>query len=195
MTISESNSEGTPIFESTRQTYDELDSTGSGMQPDGVRGEAGRLADSAVDAGKDVAGVAKDEALNVVEETKVQAQDLLRQTQDELREQAALQQKRVAAGLHSIGEELDQMAGASETHGVASDLVGQAARRTRSVASWLDERDPGSLLQEVKSYARRSPGTFIAIAAAAGALGGRLTRALASDGGTDHTGSTSGGPL
>ncbi|MFI5061840.1 MAG: hypothetical protein ACHP7F_10350, partial [Actinomycetales bacterium] len=73
MTISESNSEGTPIFESTRQTYDELDSTGSGMQPDGVRGEAGRLADSAVDAGKDVAGVAKDEALNVVEETKVQA--------------------------------------------------------------------------------------------------------------------------
>jgi hypothetical protein len=32
----------------------------------------------------------------------------------------------------------------------------------------------------VKSYARRNPGTFIAVAAVAGALAGRLTRSVAS---------------
>uniref|UniRef100_UPI0028D7F0DF hypothetical protein n=1 Tax=uncultured Leifsonia sp. TaxID=340359 RepID=UPI0028D7F0DF len=203
MTISDGDAEGTPIFESTRQTHDEPVTSG-GMSSGGMSGsgglggsssgqsaggtaqaakqEAGRVADSAVDAGKDVAAVAKDEAANVAQETKEQAKDLYRQTQQELREQAALQQERVASGLRSIGDELQQMAGASEAQGVASDLVGQAARRTQAVASWLDERDPGSLLQEVKSYARRNPGTFIAAAAVAGALAGRLTRALASGG-------------
>jgi hypothetical protein len=80
------------------------------------------------------------------------------------------------------------MASASESGGVASDLVRQAARRADGIATWLGDRDPGSLLSEVKSYARRNPGTFIAIAALAGAVGGRLTRALASGGGAGGSG-------
>lgn len=96
----------------------------------------------------------------------------------------------MADGLRSIGNELQQMARSSEQQGVASDIVGQAASRTQSVARWLDERDPGSLLQEVKSYARRNPGTFIAAAALTGVLAGRLTRALASGGDDNSSGTT-----
>jgi hypothetical protein len=50
------------------------------------------------------------------------------------------------------------------------------AGRTDSVASWLEAREPADLLDEVKSFARRSPGTFLAIAVGAGVLAGRLTR-------------------
>ncbi|MGN6761514.1 MAG: hypothetical protein ACTHJI_09335 [Leifsonia sp.] len=164
----------------------------SGGESSGVREEAGRVADSAAEAGKDVAATAAEQARNVAGEAKYQARDLYRQTQQELREQAAQQQERVASGLRSVGDELEQMAAASETDGVASDLVRQAAQRTHAVAGWLDARNPGSLIDEVKSYARRNPGTFIAAAAIAGALAGRLTRALASggDGTGDGTGRT-----
>lgn len=72
------------------------------------------------------------------------------------------------------------MAQSSDTPGLAADLVRQVSERADSAASWLDARDPGSLLSEVKSYARRKPGTFIAAAAIAGVVAGRLTRALAS---------------
>jgi hypothetical protein len=40
------------------------------------------------------------------------------------------------------------------------------------------------LLDEVRGFARRKPGTFLLVAAAAGVVAGRLTRALAA-GGTD----------
>lgn len=218
MTMSDDPSAETPIFDSRRDALDPeagLPETvlpgGSGGQPNGgysggasggygegtsggesggVREEAGRVADSAAEAGKDVAATAAEQARNVAGEAKHQARDLYRQTQQELREQAAQQQERVADGLRSVGDELEQMAAASETDGVASDLVRQAAQRTHAIAGWLDARDPGSLIDEVKSYARRNPGTFIAAAAIAGALAGRLTRALA-DGG-DGTGDRTG---
>jgi hypothetical protein len=70
------------------------------------------------------------------------------------------------------------MADAPEQPGVASDLIRQAAERSESVASWLDNRDPGSLLNEVKSFARQRPGTFLLLAAGAGLLAGRLGRSL-----------------
>jgi hypothetical protein len=147
---------------------------------DVVREQAAHVADTAVDEGQRVVEVAKEEAAGVAYEAKAQAKDLYRQAQDELREQAAEQQKRVASGLQSISDELFQMAGASERQGVASDIARQAADRAGGIASWLDRRDPGSLLAEIKSYARRNPGTFIAGAAIAGLAVGRLTRSLAS---------------
>ncbi|WP_431219620.1 hypothetical protein [Leifsonia xyli] len=208
MTMSDDQSADTPIFDSRRDAlepeaglpetvlpdataYSGGTTTGGGSanSQGGVREEAGRVAGSAKEAGKDVAGTAKEQAKNVAGEAKYQAKDLYRQTRDELRDQAAQQQQRVAGGLRSVGDELEQMASSSDQNGVASDLVRQAAQRTHSIASWLDQRDPGSLLNEVKSYARRNPGTFIAAAAIAGALAGRLTRALAS--GASDSGSSS----
>jgi len=70
------------------------------------------------------------------------------------------------------------MADAPDQPGVAADLIRQAAERSQSVASWLENRDPGSLLDEVKSFARQRPGTFLLAAAGAGLLAGRLGRSL-----------------
>ena len=207
MTMSDDQSADTPIFDSRRDAFepeaglpetvlpDSTTRTTGGTQTGGsgqggVKDEAGRVAGSAADAGKAVAGTAKEQAQNVAGEAKSQAKDLYHQTQRELRDQAAQQQERVASGLRSVGDELQQMASSSEQGGIASDLVRQAADRTHSIAGWLDQRDPGSLLNEVKSYARRNPGTFIAAAAIAGALAGRLTRALASGGDDSDSGST-----
>ncbi|MFJ6654084.1 hypothetical protein ACIQLJ_14935 [Microbacterium sp. NPDC091313] len=135
----------------------------------------------------DVVGTAASEARAVVGETKSQAKDLFAQTQRELREQAGVQQQRVAEGLRGIGDELGSMADASDSPGVASDLVRQVSTRVSDAAGWLADRDPGSLLSEVKAYARRRPGVFIAAAALAGLAAGRLTRALTEGAKEEHS--------
>jgi len=168
-------------------------STGHGGAVDTAREQAGDLAASAKASAGDVAGTAKDAATQVAGEARRQAKDLLHESRSELVEQAGQQQQRVAAGLRSLGEELGGMARSSEQPGIAADLVSQAAGRADAVASWLDARDPGSLLSEVKDFARRSPGTFIGLAALAGVVAGRLTKNLAAaakETGPSGTGST-----
>jgi hypothetical protein len=95
----------------------------------------------------------------------------------------------VADGLHSLSEQFDGMA-ANADEGTAVDLVRRAADRSRSVADWIGDRDPGSMLGELRSFASRRPGVFIAAAAAAGILVGRFTRATVEEkreeGGGDH---------
>lgn len=143
-----------------------------------VKGEAAAVGQETADSVKHVAGVAKDEAAHVVSEASTQVKDLLTQSRTELVDQAGAQQHKVAQGLRSLGEELESMAAGSQEPGVATDLVRQAAERSSRLAEWLDVRDPGSLLTEVKSFARKRPGTFLALAAGAGILAGRLTRSL-----------------
>jgi hypothetical protein len=128
-----------------------------------------------------VAEVGKDEARNVAQETGQQAKELWQQTRSQLLEQSAQQQTRVADGLRSLSEELSGMARGSEQQGVASDLAHQASQRMGDMASWLDQRDPGSLVSEVKHFARQRPGAFLATAAVIGLVGGRLSRGLVAD--------------
>jgi hypothetical protein len=145
---------------------------------DTARSEAGHVADQAAGSGQQVAQTARAEAANVAGEVKANAKDLLYQAKADLTDQAGTQQQKVAQGLRSISSELHSMAAASDQPGVATDLVRRAAERSYSVASWLDQRDPGSLLDEVKSFARQRPGTFLLMAAGAGILAGRLSRSL-----------------
>jgi len=165
---------------------DSMGTSGNGQSEsagtvDTAKREAAGLRDTATEQAKDVAGTAKDEASSVISDAKWQAKDLYAQTQRELKDQAHSQQQRIAAGLRSVGQDLNSMAADSQQQGLASDLVRQVSGRVSSAASWLGDRDPGTLLTEVKRYARRKPGTFIVAAAVAGIVVGRLTRALASN--------------
>lgn len=149
-----------------------------------AREQAARVTGEAAAAGAHVADVSKDQAHRVASEAKKQAADVLAETRTQLTGQAAEQQARVASGLRSISDELTEMARStaeSSEGGVASDLVQQAAQRAGTAATWLDARDPGSLLREVRDFARRKPGTFIALAATVGVLAGRLTRSVVSN--------------
>ncbi len=139
-----------------------------------------------------MAETAKAEAANVASEAKANAKDLLYQARSDLTDQAGAQQQKVANGLRSVSDELHAMAQASDQPGVATDLVRQAAERSSAVAAWLDGRDPGSLLNEVKSFARQRPGTFLLLAAGAGVLAGRLTRSLSAGAPESATGRASG---
>ncbi|MDE8668634.1 hypothetical protein PY310_08570 [Pseudarthrobacter sp. H3Y2-7] len=161
-----------------------------GSRTDAAKDEAADVARTAADSAQNVAEAAKTEAANVASEAKANAKDLLHQARSDLTDQAGAQQQKVASGLRSISEELHSMARASDQPGVASDLVRQAAERSSSVAAWLDGRDPGSLLNEVKSFARQRPGTFLLLAAGAGVLAGRLTRSLSAGAPESAKGST-----
>ncbi|MEV7606940.1 hypothetical protein AB0N65_16020 [Paenarthrobacter sp. NPDC089322] len=154
-------------------------STESSGKVETAKQEAAGVAGAARDAAGGVVDTAKTEASHVAQEVKLNARQLLHQTKGELTDQAATQQQRVAEGLRSISDELSTMANASNQGGVASDLVQQAAQRSSSIANWLENRDPGSLLDEVKGFARRKPGAFLLIAAGAGVLAGRLGRGMA----------------
>jgi len=143
-----------------------------------AKDQAAQVAGTAKEAGTQVAGTVQEQAGQVTAEAGKQAKQLLSQAQSEVTEQAAATQQRVAAGLHSLADELAGMAKGSEQNGPATDLAQQAAEKARQAAGWLTDRDPGSVLGEVRSFARNKPGAFLAIALGAGVLAGRLTRGL-----------------
>ncbi|WP_211881441.1 hypothetical protein [Pseudarthrobacter albicanus] len=180
-----------PGDEGYTPTPDDGTAAGGTSQTVAAQEQAGEVARQAADSARNVAETAKSEAANVAAEVKINAKDLLYQAKSDLTEQAATQQQKVAQGLRSISAELHSMASAPDQPGVAADLVRQAAERSSAVASWLDDRDPGSLLDEVKSFARQRPGTFLMLAAGAGILAGRLSRSLAA--GAPDTGTTAAG--
>jgi hypothetical protein len=156
---------------------------------DVAKQEAGNVASGVAEAGQQVAATVKDQAKSVTDEAGKQAKDLLNQAQSELGEQAAVQQERVAAGLRSVAQELHSMAAGSSEPGMATDLANQAGDKAQQVAQWLDNRDPGALLDEVRAFARQRPGTYLALALGAGVLAGRLSRGLTAhrdDHETDH---------
>ena len=163
------------------------DSSGAGSTAQTAKAEAGEVKDTAVDAAKNVAHTAADEAKNVAHEARANASDLYHQARTQLGDQAGKQQQRLASGLSSVAEELGGMARGSDSSGVAADLVQRASSRVDSAASWLSSRDPAGVLADVKAFARRRPGIFIAGAVVAGVVAGRLTRALAA-GAPDSTG-------
>ena len=155
-----------------------------------ARHEAAEVSRTAADSAQTVAETAKTEAANVAAEVKTNARDFLYRAKSGLTDQAGTQQQRAAEGLRSISSQLHSMASASDQPGVASDFVRQAAERSSAVAGWLDRRDPGSLLDEVKSFARERPGTFLLLAAGAGVLAGRLSRNLSAGAPTTASGGT-----
>ena len=146
-----------------------------------AKDQAGQVVGTAGDAAQHVAGVAKDQAGQVAAEATRQVKHMLWQAQSELSSQAQVQQEKLAGGLHGMGDQLQAMATNSGQPGMATDLAHQGADKAHEIAAWLEHRDPGSVLAEVRSYARRRPGMFLAVALGAGLVAGRLARGLAAD--------------
>jgi hypothetical protein len=152
-----------------------------------AKDEAANVGQTAKEATSQVASTATEQAKNVAGETKRQAKDLLDQAGGQVTEQAGAQKEKASAGLRSLADELRSMAeGNGAQGGMTGDLARQAADKAHEFAGWLDQRDPGSLLEEIRALARRKPGTFLIGAALAGVAAGRLTRgAVAASGSTE----------
>jgi hypothetical protein len=141
-----------------------------------AKSEAANVKDTAADAASGVAEVAKSEVSNVATVAKYQARNLVDRTRSELRGQADNQQSQLASKLHSWASELGSMASKSEESGPMTDLAQEASRRGGEIAHWLDNHEPADVLEEVRRFARRRPVAFLALAAAAGVVAGRVTR-------------------
>lgn len=162
---------------------------------DVAKDQAGNVASSAAQAGSQVASTTTDQAKQVTQETKRQAQDLLDQGRQQLQDQARTGQQKAGEGLSAIAGQLHTMVeeGGETPSGPAADLVRQAGDKAEELAGWLQNREPGDLLVEVRNFARRRPGAFIFGAAVAGVVAGRLTTGVVAahkDSGPDSSGGT-----
>ena len=159
--------------------------------PEVARDEAADVARMAADKGGEVAGTVGEQAGRVASEAAEQARNLLHEGRQQLTGQAQQGQQRAADGLHTLADQLRQMSEKADDQGVVTEAVRQVAERTHNVASWLEQREPGDLLDEVRQFARRKPGLFLAGAALAGVAVGRLTRgAIAAQSSNDESGSS-----
>jgi hypothetical protein len=176
-TFADSELEYAPT-EGGREQYGERGGSdmGSSSTMDTAKSEAANVKDTAVDAAAGVKDVAKSEVSNVAQEAKYQARSLVDQTRSQLRGQVSNQQSAFAEKLNGWASELGSMASKADESGPMSDLAQEASRRVGEISHWLDRHEPADLLDEVRRFARRRPVAFLAIAAAAGVLAGRVTR-------------------
>jgi hypothetical protein len=151
----------------------------TGDDSSSVKDKAAESVDAGKQAVEDVAQTATDKLTDVAHETKKQARDLLGEAKSQLTQHAGTQHRTLVDNLRALADELASMAGRTEDGGVATDLVSQAGERAHGAANWLERREPGDLLGEVRTFAQQRPGTFLLGAAVAGVLAGRLTRGVA----------------
>ncbi|WP_051640352.1 hypothetical protein [Cellulomonas sp. URHE0023] len=151
---------------------------GGSTKTDTAKDQASRLKESATQSGGQLLEDAKSEAAAVSQEARRQVGDLWGQARSELSDQASTQQSRLAGGLTSVGSQLTQMASTQPDHNVATDVVHEVGQRIDTLGRWLDTHGPDELVEEVRDFARRRPVTFLALAAGAGIVLGRLTRGL-----------------
>lgn len=172
--------------------YEAGSSAGTDSKKEELKERAAEAAGE-VDAGaKHVAGVAGDELGNVAHKAKTAARGFFDETRYQLTEQASHQQRRAAGSLRTTGDQLVGMAQSAESDNVATGIVRSVGQKTRDAASWLDQREPGDLVHEVRGFARRHTGAFLLIAIGVGVVAGRLTRALMSNGDGSSSSRTSG---
>ncbi|MET7671958.1 hypothetical protein [Micromonospora luteifusca] len=169
----------------TTSTYGQESTNGGG-----VRDQARHVGSEAAQAGGAVAQTAKEQGTEVGREAARQARNLYGEARTQLASQTGEQQRRAAGGLRSLADEMRSMAEQGGQAGPVSELARQAADRVHGVAGWLEEREPGDLLTEVRDYARRNPGTFLVGAAVLGVLAGRLTRGISAAGDDSGNGSS-----
>lgn len=143
-------------------------------------------AGTAQDEGKHLAATAQDQAQQVAGEATQQVRRLADEARGQVEDQSRQQRDRLVQTLRQASDELHQMS--TQGSGVASQLTGEIADRAQQVAQRLDGREPGEILDDVRDFARRKPGTFLLGALAAGVVVGRLARGMkdASSGSVPH---------
>jgi hypothetical protein len=168
--------------------------TTAGQGTSGVAKEqAGQVGSSATQAAGQVAQTSKEQAQQVAQEASRQARDLAGELRTQVTDQASSQQSRLAETIRSLADELQQIGqGSGGQSGIATDLASQFSSKVQDVAGFLENRQPGELVDELRQMARRRPGAFLLGAAVAGVLAGRVTRGAVAAQSSDSGDSTQG---
>ncbi len=122
----------------------------------------------------DVREQAADQIRAVADTAKEQTRDVMGDIAGEVNHQVHEQKDRLAAALREVGDELERTSATG--NGRVAGLAGEASGHTREIAGWIESHEPGDMVRAVEDFARRRPMLFLAGAAAAGLVVGRITR-------------------
>lgn len=141
--------------------------------------QAQHLKSQTQNSGQRVADTAKSTAQQVKNEATGQAQNLLGQLKGDLQQYVGPQQEKVAGTARTLSNEVNALAqGQKPETNYVTGLLSNVAGPVESVTRALETKEPGELLNDVRRFAARRPGTFLAIAAGVGLLAGRATRSV-----------------
>ena len=155
----------------------DMSSTARGPNDDEsvVKEKARQAGSAAKDGAQEVAGTVKEQGREVTREARNQVRSVAADLRGSVSGQARTQNQRVADGLRQMSDQFGEMGpGDGSPAGQIVRRLGEGGRRA---ADYLEDRGPEGLLDDVQEFARRKPGTFLLIAAAAGFAVGRLGRA------------------
>jgi hypothetical protein len=118
--------------------------------------------------------------------------ELWEQTLAQVNEQAGAATAKLGQGLGSLADELYAIGdGTHDGQGPVGNLARALAARGDDLTDLLVKQGPDGVVQELRRFAQRSPGTFLLGALAVGVVGGRLTRgAQAAAGANDNASGT-----
>lgn len=140
-----------------------------------VKQRAQQAGSAAKEGARDVAGTVKEQGREVTREARDQARSVAADLRGSVTGQARTQNQRLADGLRQMSDQFGQMG--PDDGSPAGQVVRRLGDGGRRAADYLENRGPEGLLDDVQEFARRKPGTFLLIAAAAGFAVGRLGRA------------------
>jgi plasmid stabilization system protein ParE len=156
--------------------------------------KAGESAGLVGDKATEVVGTAKEQASHTADEAVAQARDLAQEVRTQLQEQAQTQTRRLAENVRRLAEELQDMGRHGKQGSSAAGVVQYLADGGHKAASRLEERGPDGLVGDLRNFARRRPGVFLAGAALAGFAVARAGKGVSAAGsGPDTTGTPRGG--
>ncbi len=162
----------TPLNETTR--------AGTGSKVDEAK-------QAAASGASEVASTVKDQASSLVESSKQQgaevardakqhAQELMSQTRGELRSQAQDQMRSLAQTVQAIAGQLDDLANGRPQQGMVLDVTNQIASTAHRMGDHLEQGGMDAMMNDVKQFARRRPGAFLAASLIGGVVAGRVLR-------------------
>jgi hypothetical protein len=141
----------------------------------GVNDKARQAGEATKQGAQEVAGTVKEQGREVTREARYQARSVAADLRGSVTGQARTQNQRLADGLRQMSDQFGQMGPQDDS--AAGQVVRRLGDGGRRAADYLEDRGPEGLLDDVQEFARRKPGTFLLIAAAAGFAIGRLGRA------------------
>jgi hypothetical protein len=165
-----------PTGTDTRSTKDEAVAAASDVK-DEATGQARAVAHDAKAGATSVAETAKSQARDVTGQLQDQARTVLGDASTELEHQLDDRLRRMTGTARERTTQLQALAdGRVDDAGVAADWARSAADHLGQLAERVESLGPRGVAEEAANFARRRPMAFLAGAAAAGFLVGRLVR-------------------
>jgi hypothetical protein len=142
------------------------------LRPGGTGGgsQAATVADGAKDAGRELAGEARQAGAEVARTARTRAQDEVGRRSTEAGERVAS----AAGDIRDVAGELRR-----KGRDKPADLAESAADRVERFATYLKESDAETIIADARDFGRRQPAVLVAGAAVLGIVAGRMVKAAA----------------